>query len=80
MSATRSASLAKGELVRDGSLDVLTGSPGQTEFVLENAGPELRAEIERLAANRGARLVETRPAKLDLETVFLKATEDGIKG
>lgn len=66
--------LAKGELVRDGSLDLMTGVSGETEFVLENAGPELRAEIERLAASHGARLLRTRPAKLDLETVFLKAT------
>jgi len=66
--------LAKGELVRDGSLDLLTGVSGQTEFVLENASPELRAEIERLASSHGARLLETRPTKLDLETVFLKAT------
>jgi ABC-2 type transport system ATP-binding protein len=72
--------LAKGELVRDGSLDLLTGVSGQTEFVLENAGPELRAEIERLATSHGARLVETRPAKLDLETVFLKATQAGPPG
>lgn len=67
--------LARGELVREGSLDLLTGVSGQTEFVLENAGPELRAEIERLAAAHGARLVDSRQARLDLETVFLKATE-----
>lgn len=67
--------LSKGELVREGSLDLLTGVSGQTEYILENAGPELRAEIERLAASHGARLLEERPAKLDLETVFLKATE-----
>ncbi len=67
--------LSKGELVREGSLDLLTGVSGQTEYILENAGPELRAEIERLAALHGARLVAECPAKLDLETVFLKATE-----
>ena len=71
--------LARGELVREGSLDLLTGVSGQTEFVLENAGPELRAEIERLAAAHGARLVDSRQARLDLETVFLKATEAAAK-
>jgi ABC-2 type transport system ATP-binding protein len=71
--------LGKGELVREGSLDVLTGISGQTEFVIDNAGPELRAEIERLAASHGAKLLESRPAKLDLESVFLKATEGGSK-
>jgi ABC-2 type transport system ATP-binding protein len=67
--------LAKGELVREGSLDILTGVTGQTEFLIENAGPELQAEISRLAATHGARLVGTRQPQLDLETVFLKATE-----
>jgi ABC-2 type transport system ATP-binding protein len=69
--------LAKGELVREGSLDILTGVSGQTEFLIENAGPELQAEISRLAAAHGARLVGTRQPQLDLETVFLKATEAG---
>lgn len=72
--------LAKGELVREGRLESLTGVSGLTEFVVENAGPELREEIERLAASHGARLVDSRQARLDLETVFMKATEDGIKG
>ncbi|MFZ0616061.1 MAG: ABC transporter ATP-binding protein [Chthoniobacterales bacterium] len=69
--------LAKGELVREGSLDILTGVTGQTEFLIENASPELQAEISRLAAGHGARLVTARQPQLDLETVFLKATEAG---
>jgi ABC-2 type transport system ATP-binding protein len=72
--------LAKGELVREGSLDILTGVTGQTEFLIENAGPELQAEISRLAATHGARLVGTRQPQLDLETVFLKATEAEKQG
>lgn len=72
--------LAKGELVREGSLEFLTGVTGQTEYLIENAGPELQAEIARLAATHGARLVGTRQPQLDLETVFLKATETEIKG
>ena len=61
--------LAKGELVREGSLEILTGVTGQTEYLIENAGPELQSEIARLAASHGARL----------ETVFLKATEEAAK-
>jgi len=68
--------LAKGELVREGSLDILTGVSGQTEYLIENAGPELREEIERLAESRGARLLSSRKPQIDLETVFLKATEE----
>ena len=67
--------LAKGQLVREGSLDILTGVSGQTEYLIENAGPELQAEISRLAVAHGARLVSSRQPQLDLETVFLKATE-----
>ncbi len=67
--------LAKGELVREGSLDILTGVTGQTEYLIENAHPGLQEEIARLAAAHGARLVTARQPQLDLETVFLKATE-----
>lgn len=67
--------LAKGELVREGSLDILTGVSGQTEYLIENAGPELQQEIARLAAAHGARLVTSRQPQLDLETVFMQATE-----
>lgn len=67
--------LAKGELVREGSLDILTGVTGQTEYLIENANPGLQEEIARLAAAHGARLVTARQPQLDLETVFLKATE-----
>lgn len=72
--------LAKGEMVREGSLDILTGVSGQTEYLIENAGPELREEIERLAASRGARLLTTRKPQIDLETVFLQATEPSGDG
>jgi len=67
--------LAKGHLVREGSLDILTGVTGQTEYIIENAAPELQEEIAKLAASRGARLVTARQPQLDLETVFLQATE-----
>jgi len=67
--------LAKGRLVREGSLDILTGVSGQTEYVIENSSPELQEEIARLAASQGARLVSHRQPQMDLETVFLKATE-----
>ena len=71
--------LAKGHLVREGSLDILTGVTGQTEYLIENAGPELQAEISKLATAHGARLVTARQPQLDLETVFLRATEAGEK-
>ncbi len=69
--------MAKGHLVREGSLDLLTGITGQTEYLIENAGPELQAEIAKLAAAHGAKLLATKQPQLDLETLFLKATEAG---
>jgi ABC-2 type transport system ATP-binding protein len=71
--------LAKGRLVREGSLDILTGITGQTEYVIENSSPELQEEIARLVAARGARLVSSRQPQIDLETVFLKATEEAAE-
>lgn len=71
--------LAKGHLIREGELDILTGVSGQTEYIIENAGPELQQEIAQLAASRGARLVTARQPQMDLETVFLKATEEATK-
>jgi len=67
--------LAKGRLVREGSLDILTGVSGQTEYVIENSSPELEGEIAKLAASHGARLLSSRQPQMDLETVFLRATE-----
>jgi len=67
--------LARGRLVREGSLDILTGITGQTEYLIENAGPELQAEISKLAAAHGARFLSARQPQLDLETLFLRATE-----
>ena len=67
--------LAKGHLVREGSLDILTGITGQTEYLIENATPELQTEIAKLAAAHGAKLLSSTQPHLDLETLFLKATE-----
>jgi ABC-2 type transport system ATP-binding protein len=70
--------LARGRLVREGSLDILTGITGQTEYLIENASPELQAEIAKLALSHGAKLLSARQPQLDLETLFLKATETGV--
>jgi len=67
--------LAKGRLVREGAIDILAGVSGQTEYLIENADQELAAEIERLAASRGAKLLRARKPQLDLEKLFLEATE-----
>jgi ABC-2 type transport system ATP-binding protein len=75
----RVAILAQGRMVREGSLDILTGVTGQTEYLIEGGTPQLQEEIARLAASHGAKLIAARQPQLDLETVFLRATEASQK-
>ena len=65
---------ARGRLVREGDLDSLVSVDNQTEFVVENASPELTAEIEALVSRSNAKLVATRRPRLTLEKVFLEVT------
>jgi ABC-2 type transport system ATP-binding protein len=50
--------LANGVLVREGALNELLGVENQTQFVLENARPDLLDAIGDLAARSGARVIE----------------------
>jgi ABC-2 type transport system ATP-binding protein len=67
--------LANGVLVREGALSELLGVENQTQFVLENAPPDLLATIENLAARSGARVIERGRPRTSLEQLFLEATE-----
>ena len=67
--------LAHGVLVREGTIDELLGVQNQIELVLENAAPELLAEISRLASLSGTRVVEQRQPQTTLERLFLDATD-----
>jgi ABC-2 type transport system ATP-binding protein len=66
--------LANGSLVREGPLRELLGLENQTQLVLENASPELLAEVEAVAARSGARVIEQGPPRTSLEQLFLDAT------
>jgi ABC-2 type transport system ATP-binding protein len=66
--------MARGEMIREGSLDDLVCVKNQTEFVIENAPPELAAQIQNLVAQSPARLVATRQPERSLESVFLELT------
>jgi ABC-2 type transport system ATP-binding protein len=68
--------MARGEMIREGSLDDLVRVKNQTEFVIENAPPELAAQIQNLVAQSPARLVATRQPERSLESVFLELTAD----
>jgi len=67
--------LANGVLVREGALSDLLGVENQTQFVLENAGPELLEAIDDLAAQSGARVIQRGRPRTSLEQLFLEATE-----
>ena len=67
--------LANGVLVREGPLQELLGIEKQTQFVVENASPQLLEEIERLAADSDARIIERGSPRSSLEQLFLEATE-----
>lgn len=66
--------MARGEMIREGPLEDLVRVKNQTEFVIENAPPELAAQIQTLVAASPARLVATRQPERSLESVFLELT------
>jgi len=66
--------LANGVLVREGALSDLLGVENQTQFVLENAQPDLIEAICDLAARSGARVIERGRPRTSLEQLFLEAT------
>ena len=66
--------LDRGRLIREGRLDELISIENQTELVLENATPELLAEIAAKAAAGGARVVSQHKPQQNLERYFLDVT------
>ena len=68
--------LAKGKLVCEGRLEELIAVENRSELVLENATDTLLKEIEKLAANSDAKVIERRRSTTTLERLFLDATKD----
>ncbi len=66
--------MARGEMIREGALADLVSVKNQTEFVIENATPEIRSQIEHLLQNSSAKLLTTRQPQRSLESVFLELT------
>jgi ABC-2 type transport system ATP-binding protein len=69
--------LHQGVLVREGQLDELISIENQTELILENASPEVLAEIRALATRSQARVVDLRKPQTTLERYFLEVTGGG---
>src|SRR5947207_10239572 len=68
--------LARGVLVREGRLEELVAIENRSELVLENASEALVKEIEQLAANSNAKLIDRRKSTTTLERLFLEATQE----
>jgi ABC-2 type transport system ATP-binding protein len=69
--------MSKGSMVREGKLCELVTVEGQTEYLIQDAPAGLEEEIATLAKAAGAKLIESRKARLTLERVFLEATTEG---
>ena len=67
--------LAGGVLVREGRVEDLLAIEDQTELILQNATPEVLAQIAALVEKSPARLVEIRQPQTTLEHLFLSATK-----
>jgi ABC-2 type transport system ATP-binding protein len=63
-----------GTLIREGKLEDLISIQNQTELILEDASPELLADIAAAVAKSSARLVEQRKPQKTLERYFLDVT------
>ncbi len=68
--------LNRGALIREGKLEDLISIQNQTELILEDASPELLAEIQAAVAKSPARLVEQRKPQKTLERYFLDVTTE----
>ena len=66
--------LANGVLVREGRVEDLLAIENQTELILENATPEVLAQIAALLEKSNTRLAEQRQPQTTLERLFLEAT------
>ena len=66
--------LAHGILVREGRVQDLLSIENQTELILENATPEMLAQISALLDKSSTRLVGQRQPQTTLERLFLEAT------
>ncbi len=66
--------MSHGRMVREGKLEDLIAVENQTELVLENASPDLIAQVRDLAQASGASLVKSGHPRTTLERLFLEST------
>ena len=70
--------MSQGRMLREGPIEELISVENQTEFVLEDATPELLRQIKELVAGKpgSGRLVSMGHPHTTLERMFLKVTEE----
>ena len=71
--------LAHGILVREGRVQDLLAIENQTELILENASPEVLAQISALLDKSSTHLIEQRRPQTTLEKLFLDATHPSAR-
>ncbi|MEI8106701.1 MAG: ABC transporter ATP-binding protein [Verrucomicrobiota bacterium] len=69
--------LHEGLMVREGRLADLISIESQTELILENASPELLADIRAAVERSKGRMIEERKPQTTLERYFLEVTKGG---
>lgn len=69
--------LARGQLVREGSVEELLAVRDRTEFVVEQGSPEKMAALRDAAEKLGLQVVSSGRAQTTLENLFLEAIEPG---
>ena len=68
--------MARGTMVRHGPVSDLVTVGGQTEYLVENATPELEEKIRAITEASGAKFLTARKPEKSLESVFIEATRD----
>ncbi len=64
----------EGKMIKEGSLEELISVENQTEIILQDASPELIAQIEALASSE-AQVIRSGKPRTTLERLFLTATQ-----
>ncbi|HEY5742886.1 MAG TPA: ABC transporter ATP-binding protein [Terrimicrobiaceae bacterium] len=68
--------MSRGSMVREGPLAELVNIAGRMDYTIQDPPADFARKLELLATDSGAKLIETRQARLTLERVFLESTDE----
>ncbi len=72
--------MSNGRMVSEGNLNDLISVENQTEIILENASPEVLAQIHQLLQGTSAKLVSEGKPRTTLERIFIESTTQTNSG